>query len=366
MIYALIYSLMAICCAYLARYKSCKYGLEIAFFILAIFMGLRYDWGNDYPAYLSMFYNNTFNNILSWEYLNLILIDENSEFGWKIINMLFKPFGFFTMVFVLTCFEYYVLYKLIKKYVAPRWYWFSIFIFTFNSGFMLTGCSMMRQYLAMTLVLLAINYIIEAKPIKYITCILLCSTIHTSSLLMLPFYWIRLVPQFISNKSLIGIVFASFCYYKIASLLFVSMISYFLSTSFFVRYETYSGGQSANSGFGLGVLYYFCVFILSLKSGKYLSRRDYILVLFSSLYILIIPFTELFPLAGRLGYYYTYFTVISLPILMEKIPSKIVSKILLLTTIIFVYKLWHSFFHSEVWRDSMMEYKSILSAPYWM
>lgn len=366
MLHSLIYSLLAIFFAYLSRFKSCKYGLEFAFFILVIFMGVRYEFGNDYAAYMRMFYENTSGNLVFHSYFIDILSSENSEFGWMFINMLFKPFGFFTMVFVITCFEYYVLYKLIKKYVSPRWYWFAIFLFTFNSGLMLTGGSMMRQYLAMTILLLSINYLIEGKLIKYIACILISSTIHTSSLFLIPFYWIRLIPQTISNRSFVAMVISAFTYHKIASYLFVILISYLLSSTIFERYGIYDGEARKAEGMGLGVLYYYCLFFIALKSGTYLTRNEYLLTLFSSLYILIIPFSELFPLAGRLGYYFTYFSVISLPLLAAKMPSRLGAILLVIVSIVFVLKLWYSFFYSDVWRDTMMEYKSIFSAPFWM
>lgn len=228
MVYTTFFGLIAVLLSYLVRYKYFKLGLELSFFVLIVFMGIRYDWGNDYPSYLNMFYKNTLTNAFSKDYFIDIFTDENSEFGWKILNMLFKPFGFFTMVFVLTFFEYYVLYKAIKRYVSPKWYWLAVFLFVFNSGFMLTGCSMMRQYLSMTIVVMAIKYIINGNGWKYSTCIFLASTIHTSALIMLPFYFIRLLPNLYSQKIILGAAMGSLLYLKFASLFVAALLPMFL------------------------------------------------------------------------------------------------------------------------------------------
>lgn len=65
----------------------------------------------------------------------------------------------FSLVIVLTAFEISVYYWFIKKYIPKEWYWFAVFIYVFNPNFMLTQSSMMRQTLAMCIVLLSIPYI---------------------------------------------------------------------------------------------------------------------------------------------------------------------------------------------------------------
>lgn len=366
MLHAVFFSLVAIFLAFLARFKSFRFGLGIAFFILAIFMGVRYDWGNDYPAYLNIFYKNTFNNDFSNNYFIDIFTDENSEFGWKILNMLFKPFGFFTMVFVLTCFEYYVLYKAIKLYVAPRWYWLAVFIFTFNSGFMLTGCSMMRQFLAMTIVVMAIKYIVYGNGMKYFLYIMVASTIHTSALIMLPFYFIRLIPQYYSTKAMVGVIIGCYGYLKLMSLFVAFLLPLMLGLESFERYDVYLGGEKTTGNIGLGVLYYFFCFFVALKSGEYLERGMYVFVVLSSLYVLFVPFTTIIPLVGRLGYYYSYLQILTIPVLFERMPKKWWMNIFLFATFVITLYLYKTFFYSETWHESMFEYKSIFSAPMWM
>lgn len=366
MVYTTFLGLIAVLLSYLVRYKYFKLGLELSFFVLIVFMGIRYDWGNDYPSYLNMFYKNTLTNAFSKDYFIDIFTDENSEFGWKILNMLFKPFGFFTMVFVLTFFEYYVLYKAIKRYVSPKWYWLAVFLFVFNSGYMLTGCSMMRQYLSMTIVVMAIKYIINGNGWKYSTCIFLASTIHTSALIMLPFYFIRLLPNLYSQKIILGAAMGSLLYLKFASLFVAALLPMFLGFGNFERYETYLETKPVTGSIGLGVMYYCCIFFVALRSGKYVEHSMYVIAVLSSLYILFVPFVTIAPLIGRIGYYFSYLSVLSFPIMFEKMYGKWWMKFFLAVTIFFTIYLFVTFFYSETWFDSMFEYKSIFSAPMWM
>lgn len=69
----------------------------------------------------------------------------------------------FSLVIVLTAFEISVYYWFIKKYIPKEWYWFAVFIYVFNPNFMLTQSSMMRQTLAMCIVLLSIPYIYKKR-----------------------------------------------------------------------------------------------------------------------------------------------------------------------------------------------------------
>ena len=119
--------------------KSFKYGLEVAWIIIGIFLAIRYDFGNDYLGYL-----DGFNYINSWATFQ-IYEEMHAEPGWQLLCYLFRPLGFFAMVAVLTLFECYVIYRLIKAYVPERYYWLSIFLYVFTPSMMLIGASMMRQ-----------------------------------------------------------------------------------------------------------------------------------------------------------------------------------------------------------------------------
>ena len=133
--------------------KQFKYGLEVAWLILFVFLAIRYDFGNDYMAYY-----DDFEMLNSYAKFG-IDSDAHNEPGWQILCHLFNPLGFFAMVAFLTAIECYILYRFIKEYVPERYYWFAIFLYVFTPSIMLVGASMMRNMLAITLVIVSIKYI---------------------------------------------------------------------------------------------------------------------------------------------------------------------------------------------------------------
>lgn len=160
MIETIVIGLICVCLAYLGRYRRLSWGFGAAMTILFVFLAIRYEWGNDYRQYIDKFI--VYNSIDEFNYSDP---NERWEVGWIFLYRIFKPFGFFSLVIVLTAFEISVYYWFIKKYIPKEWYWFAVFIYVFNPNFMLTQSSMMRQTLAMCIVLLSIPYIYKKKVI---------------------------------------------------------------------------------------------------------------------------------------------------------------------------------------------------------
>jgi hypothetical protein len=55
MIATIIMGIFAVSFAFLAKYKNFRYGLEISFSLIFLFLALRYNFGNDYSSYLDRF-----------------------------------------------------------------------------------------------------------------------------------------------------------------------------------------------------------------------------------------------------------------------------------------------------------------------
>ena len=92
-----------------------KRGLIWSMIILFLFLALRYNFGNDYPAYYTSFYDG-----------NDILEDSQVEVGYKWLTILFKPFGFFIFIIWWSAFYIIALYKTIRRYVPEEYYWLVI------------------------------------------------------------------------------------------------------------------------------------------------------------------------------------------------------------------------------------------------
>ena len=169
--------------AYQARHKRTEFFLKVSFGLIFLFLALRYNYGNDYSAYLKGFLE--VNRVETIDYF-----DKYWHFdpGWIFLCRIFGPFGFFAMMAVLALFNCFVYYRFIRKYVPPAYYWFAVFFYVFNPYFMLVHSSAMRQSLAISLFIFSIDYIYKKDALRYFLCIGLAALFHTSALVLLPIY----------------------------------------------------------------------------------------------------------------------------------------------------------------------------------
>ena len=140
----LLINLTATILAILARNKRLGFCFFLSLGVLCIFYAIRYDLGNDYWSYYETFLQS------KWGY-----DPEGIEFGWWAINYFLQPLGYFGLIIVTTIFNYSSIYYFISKYVNRNYWGLSVFIFCFTFNFQLLSCSMMRQFMAMVIMLYA-------------------------------------------------------------------------------------------------------------------------------------------------------------------------------------------------------------------
>lgn len=356
----IIISLIAVLFAFLARYKRFSYGLEVAFLILTVFVAIRYNWGNDYAGYLESFkYVGRFSRF-DPEILG-------TEVGWNFLYYIFQPIGFFGFTIVLTVFEYYVLYRLVKRYVPRDWYWLSIFIFTFNTALLLVTSSMMRQFLAIMIVILALDYIIKKKWYIALILIYLASLFHTSALVLLPFSFVGFLNFKISNKNAIIIFGVYLVLYYTAAVLFKDYFNVLLALEQFEKYEIYLDDKQGTGGTGLGVIFNMLLLFLLLLYHKFQHPKVRILFLLFFVSNFFYLFGSIAPLTGRLGYYFSILMIVVYPRLFKTMKNDIWFYPILLGYFLFsIYGFFRFFDPSGIWYKAFYNYQTIFSAPYWM
>lgn len=343
--------------AYLSKYKNYKFGLELSFLIIILFLSIRYNYGNDYKSYLEMFkfINSTDNLDLSFDSTQI-------EPGWKLLNRLFKPLGFFSMVIATTIFQCYAYYVFIKKYVPIKWQWFAVFIYTFSAGFMLMQASMMRQAFAMSIFLLSIDYIYQKKVVHYIACVVIAYTFHQSALLMIP------------------LIILGFCNFKINTKWIISILLFFISTilfqqffadkiilltaSQFNKYEYYIESK-AEINSGVGIIFQFGLFLAILFNEKKQRMDKSILYKISALSFILIPFAFIVALITRIGMYFSIFTIVVYPLIAEGIKNKAAKYSFLVLIILWTLYSFFIFFTSDIWKEAYSSYQTIFASPYW-
>ena len=367
MIAAFIINCIAILLSWLARYRRWRVLLSASFVIYTVFLGIRYMWGNDMMNYYLMFdqINSIDNDLFN---LNSIDYREGKEYGWIILNILCKPIGFLGMQMVLAVFQNYVVYSFIKRNVTPNWYWFATFLYGFGVNFMVLSASMMRQSLAMMIVLFASPYIAQKKIIPSVLLVLLAASMHQSALILLPFCFLGYLKINFKRKNLFWIAGALILWMILAEKVLSSIVSSLISSETFDNYEVYMGEFVESSGTGFVFLFNCFLTCMLLAHIRYVSSLEYknVLIL-GSLAILFVPLMSFASLVTRLGYYFSLFTIAGYPIIMQ---NWIFNKYLKIVVIFFIILLnirsFFAFFYSDVWYRSYFEYHTIFEDLHWI
>lgn len=357
-----IISSIAICFAYLAQFKKFKYGLEFAFIILTTFVAVRFNWGNDYLGYLEIF-----QRICSYASTEEAFRFEVVEFGWVFLNRLFKPLGFFGLTIALTIFEYFVLYRFVKRYVPKEWFWLAVFIFTFNPAFLLVTSSMMRQFLAMTIVLISIKYIFRRKWYVALLFVILASSFHASALILLPFCYIGFISFPISRMNAVVIFAVYLVLHFSAATLFKDYFFSILALEQFDKYEVYVADVSKEGDIGLGVVFNMILLFLILLNHKYQYPEVRLLFLLFFISNIFSLFGTIAPLTVRLGYYFAIFMIVVYPWLFITMKKNLWLYMIIIVYIVITVRGFFQFFNSAgIWFKHFYSYQTIFSATEWM
>jgi transmembrane protein EpsG len=354
LIVTIILGIFSVFFAYIAKFKNQEWGLKLSFTFIFIFLALRYNFGNDYESYYSIFNYIAQDNQNAISYLHL-------EPGWKLINWLFRDLGFFSMTVVLALINCIIYYRFIKKYVQVSYYWLAIFFYIFNPNFMLIHSSAMRQSAAIMIFIFSLDYLYKKELIRYILCIAVASLFHYSALLLLPVFLLAFFNKkinIISGSIIFTIYISLYLFWEILSPYLTEFIS-----SFYEKYNYYQERGKINSG--LGILFYSVIFILILYFEKIQSREIGLIFKLTIVSFLIMPLSLIILMTGRFGMYFAPATIIVYPsilINLNKPGNKIIiSTILILFTIFQFFQ----FFYSDIYQNYFMNYQTIFSSPNW-
>lgn len=168
--------------------------LIIAILIPTIIAGLRYNVGTDYFNYIAWFEQYIDNNIyFSSKDLGFV-------FFIKFIQIFTRNYMWLFMISALIINSLVLLF--VKKNTKEYNLGYTLF-FTLYSYY--SSLNITRQWIAISIFLIALNFAFENKKIKSCILILLASTFHKTALFLLPFAFI---PSIKLNKKNITIVFS--------------------------------------------------------------------------------------------------------------------------------------------------------------
>ena len=355
-------SFLAILLTYLESKRKIVGGMKWGFIFLAFLGCIHYDYGNDYMAYYGIY-----NNVVRYPFdLGSVLSgDSFKEPGWAILCYLFENLGgFFMMVAVLNIIQNVLIYKTIKRYVEKKWWPISVLVYTCFSSLYLLSFSMMRQFLVMAIFFGIWPLIEKRKSVLAAFILLLCTTVHSSALVLLPFAFLGYVP--IRRSKWWAWAFILFYLAIWFGGSFINEVfSMFMGIEQFGEYgETY-GDSTTKVTFGVGFLINQIPFILSLyyllNDSHQKSQSDKALICLSILSFIIIPFASIVPSVGRIGMYFATYQMIAIPRIYGEVKNVSLRYAVMFVLIFMTLYDYFYFFKSPVFYQKYDTFKTIFS-----
>lgn len=365
---AILVSIIAIILSYLARYKNFKYGLEAAITVLTVFVAIRYEWGTDMPGYRFTFQEFSEAGLHAFDFnaISQIRSGRSLEIGWAFLNVMCIPIGFFGMIILLAVVENLIIYDFIKRNVDKDYYWLAVFIYTFNPNMMVLGCSMLRQWLAMCVILFATRFISSGKWYYYVLLVALAASFHTSALLfgfLYLFRYVRNVKLDISSITWLGAI--SLAWIVVGKVLSMEGIMMLLSTDAF---EGYNGqmnpGDGTGSGLGFGTFFKVLIYLYCIVQTVNLDKDKRVLSWLLFAYVLLFPFTDAVSLASRLNFYIDAIAIAVVPIAMKASKYKSVNVVMILLFIFWNLMMYRLFFSASSYFWGYRTYHTIFETTW--
>jgi hypothetical protein len=302
-----------------------KYGLFFSFVLIFLFLGFRFNYGNDYTGYHLIY--NKINGFVG----STLDSHDRFEIGWIILNRIFKPFGFYSMVFCLAFFNCIAYYLFIKKFVAKKYYWFATLIYYFNSYFFLIQLSAMRQCLAILLFIFSLDFLTRKKYLISGALILLAISFHYSALFLVPV--IILAYAFTFKLKFIHIVIVETIY-----ILFFVLGAIFKPLLLSISTYLFGDKYSYYLGFGTspGLINILIYSILLLIILYHYNSFNYNFQLFAKLFIVglfLLPVGYILPISSRMALYFLPLSIIIYPRLLSQTESLVLRQIFIISVI---------------------------------
>lgn len=354
-------SLLALLLTYLESKHKLRGGMKLGFILVTLLGVIHYDYGNDYMPYYDI-YKSIVN--VPFNLSNLIGGYIYKEPGWALINYAFKPIGgFFMMVAVLNVIQNVIYYRFIKNNVEKSWWPMAIFIYLFSSSFYLLNFSMMRQGLAIAIFLAMWKYIKTRRWVIALCGLLFAASIHSSALILIPFaFWGFFKMR---NRKIWALIYAvTFMVLWTADDILNGIFETVLIFEEFQDYSNYlKDAESVEYGIGFLInLIPFVISIVYLLTDKKQSENNHQLVALATLGFMILPFSQIIPLIGRIGMYFNVFSIGAFTISYSCIKkTSIRGGLVFIFVFMRMYDYWR-FFTVGVFKEAYSSFHTIVSA----
>ncbi len=331
--------------------------------IIAVYLGLRYDYMPDYFNYMNAF--ERFETLPFGEYDQNY---EHFEYGWFVLNKLFAPAGYYTFVFISSCFFSFACYKVLSLYINDRTVLFVVLLgFVTSSGFVVLA-SAQRQMVATGIIMLAYRYFIYNRLLDvksliskhtayYVLCVLLASSLHQSAVitLLLPVLYFTPRKSFLVSMSLV-LFLAAVVFY--GNLFMPKILSSYIQQS-----ESYEYIQEIEYGgsitFLAGCIMFFRIsLIVYILKKETMSKDEYVVLLLGIISIIFLATSYSVAQIFRLSYYFIIFDFLSIGLTIRYLPANFKTPY---TSFILIWYVWGVLKLFQTYTYSWQEYKTILT-----
>ena len=193
--------LTAVLLAAMAERTRTQVGFNILFFLsfLVLFftLGFRDFSGIDDPAYIKIF-----NNVVQYGWLS-VFKSTTMEPGYLLLNygVSLLTGDYFCMQFITSFIPLFLFYLGFRKYRNVMSMSMAVFLLSTMIYFQMLAVSLVRMFIALSIVFNAMYYVPQRDTKKYISLVLLASTFHYSALFMLVLTYFSLNQKNLSNKA---------------------------------------------------------------------------------------------------------------------------------------------------------------------
>lgn len=310
------------------RYKKKKnthfFCLFVGLLIPALLAGLRdYTIGNDVLLYGNYWFEKAVSYTSLWDYLRKA-VEYSIGPGYAFINyissLISNDAHFFYFIYALL--QMIVLYYAVKDYEKLISIPFAFFVYFFT--YYNSSLNILRQIMAILLVLLSYKYVFNRKLFRFLLCILLAASFHMSAIIGIVLYPLNWAIHTDLRKIWkLAVV--------VGSILLVVTYKYVLDYilglgwAFFSKYTHYLGDENGGGRF-IRLAFWGVI-----ACGYYCNRRkikkiapNFELLGFCILFSLLSSIANFFAGAWliRVMYYFDCVSVISIPLITKTIPVK--------------------------------------------
>ena len=298
---------------------SHKILIQLAWFILVVVAGTRYETGADWNAYaLYLEQVPPISAFLAGGNIG----GKGFEFGYFLLCSLLKQFGmgFQWLLFIIALSNVTIITKALKHY-TPYVVW-GLFVY-YALLYVTIEFSLLRQAIAAAICFYSFRYIEEKKLVKYVLLIVLAMSFHRSAIVMLPLYFLLRIR--FSNKVLV-IIAGIGCLIMLLQIPWIKSIltvvagflgeEYADKVTFYARNTTYGVNRWLSIGFFLNLVL-LAMFLLNRKLIDGKKYGNMFLNLFMVNLVVYYYAYEILELSIRFRLYFMYSLAVLFPILLE-------------------------------------------------